>query len=69
MGSRDDLHRLVDDLDDERLTDASELLRGLQQRRGEPDRNRPLSIIGLFEGEPDLAQRSSEILRRELGGA
>jgi len=37
-------------VDDERLTDAGELLRGLQQRRDEPGQDRPLSIIGLFVG-------------------
>ena len=68
MISRDELHRLIDDLADDQLTDAGELLRRLQQRRDEPSLGRPLSIIGLFEGEPDLAHQSSEILRRELGG-
>jgi hypothetical protein len=36
MTTREDLHRLVDELDEERVEDARELLRRLRPRQGEP---------------------------------
>ena len=66
-----DLHRLVD-----RLTvDQARALRAvaLQLVRDEPDLPtsdepvRSLSFTGIGHGAPDLAARSQEILRRELG--
>lgn len=67
----DDLHHLVD-----RLTPAqAEALRAvaLQLVEPQPDerpeagRRRKLSFAGIMTAEPDLAERSEEILRAELG--
>jgi hypothetical protein len=79
MSGRDDVHRLVDELDEALLPDAEERLRRLIQRDRETPRpvdtanavadlRRRLPWIGsLRSGRGDLAERSSEILRRELG--
>lgn len=74
----DDLHRLVD-----RLTPGqARALRAVALELvdsgiSEPDvtgsngsergRRRRLSFVGLMEAEPDLAERSEDILRAELG--
>ena len=62
--SRDDAHRLVDGLDAEDVPTAVALLRQLSS--GRPVR----TAYGFdsFDGDEDLAARSSEILRHELGG-
>jgi hypothetical protein len=63
-------HRLLDELDDDQLATAAELLRDLvRQRRPLDDEaaipsRRQLSFIGRISAEPDLAERSAEILRR-----
>ena len=63
--TRDDARRLVDGLDAEDVPTAVALLR--QLAGGRPVR----TAYGLdsFEGDEDLAARSSEILRNELGAA
>jgi hypothetical protein len=67
---REDAHRLLDELDEDQIATAAELLRNLvRQRRplndepAAPSRRR-LSFIGMISAEPDLAERSAEILRR-----
>ena len=73
MGSRDELHRLVDQLDDAAVPGATEVLaQMLTQRIADHDDltapRRRLSFIGAFSsGEGDLAARSGQILRDELG--
>ncbi|MGH3821476.1 MAG: hypothetical protein ACRDRA_01315 [Pseudonocardiaceae bacterium] len=73
MDIRADAHRLLDELDEDQVATATELLRDLvRQRRPLDDEpaapsRRPLSFIGMISAEPDLAERSAEILRRELG--
>jgi hypothetical protein len=79
MSSRDDVHRLVDQLDESALPDAERQLRQLTQRNrdtaSEADTaasvaglRRRLPWIGsLHSGRGDLAERSSEILREEFG--
>lgn len=74
MGAREDLHRLVDELDDDALRDAAEVLsRMVSPRTPDHDdldtpRRRRLSFVGtLSSGQGDLAARSDEILRAELG--
>lgn len=79
MSRRDDVHRLVDELDEALLPDAEERLRQLAQRDRESAssaetadavaalRRRWPWIGSLRSGKGDLAERSSEILRRELG--
>ncbi len=70
----EDLHRLVDRLTPDQ---ARELRTHALVLMGDPERlpslteetvvPRDLSFIGLIHAEPDLAQRSQEILREELG--
>lgn len=64
MSTRDELHRLVDELDEQQLPDATALLRTLKPG-GLPRR---LSLTGAYDsGRTDVATRSAEILRDELG--
>ena len=63
--TRDELHHLVDQLDDDIVPGAAELLRELAARRGRPQ-GRP-SWFGALRAGPDFAERSEEILRVELG--
>ncbi|HEX5404313.1 MAG TPA: hypothetical protein VFX16_18645 [Pseudonocardiaceae bacterium] len=64
----EDAHRLVDELDEQQVRQAVGVLRQLAD---EPDEQpaREFAWIGMLSAEPDLAERSSEILRRELGNA
>lgn len=63
--TRDDAHRLVDALDGADVPTAVALLRQLAGGRAV----RGFRGFDLFDGDEDLAARSSEILRTELGGA
>jgi hypothetical protein len=73
MSSRDELHRLVDQLDDAAVPDATEVLTQMvTQRTASHDDlaapRRRLSFVGAFSsGQGDLAARSGQILRDELG--
>ena len=79
MSTREDLHRMIDELDEEALPDAARQLAALSQRdrdsvaQAETDaavaelRHRLPWIGSLHSGRGDLAERSSEILRDELG--
>ncbi|MGQ0778560.1 MAG: hypothetical protein ACT4NY_29805 [Pseudonocardiales bacterium] len=76
MDIRENAHRLLDELDEDQVSTAAELLRDLVQQRhpldDDPDeltaqQRRQLSFVGMISAEPDLAERSAEILRRELG--
>ncbi len=73
MAIREDAHRLPDELDEDQVATGAELLRDLaRQRRPLADEptaplRRQLSFVGMISAEPDLAERSAEILRRELG--
>jgi|AntDryMetagUQ889_1029465.scaffolds.fasta_scaffold00552_4 hypothetical protein len=73
MTAREDLHRLVDELDEERVDDARELLRRLRPRQGEPARDsgtgrrRVIAFTGALFAEHDLAEHGEEIMRTELG--
>lgn len=75
MKSRDDLHRLVDELDDDALPDAAEALSRMVSprapRHDDLDTSpRRLSFVGIWgSGQGNLAARSGEILRDELGRA
>jgi hypothetical protein len=71
MGSdRSDLHRLVDELDEQLLHDAAAWLRTLTPATGVPRQpRRRLPISGAYDsGRSDTATRSREILQQELGG-
>jgi hypothetical protein len=63
--TRDELHHLVDQLDEDTVPDAAALLRELAARQGRPP-GRP-SWFGALRAGPDFAERSEEILRAELG--
>lgn len=73
MDIRGDAHRLLDELDEDQVAAAAELLRDLvRQQRPLDDEpaappRRQLSFVGMISAEPDLAERSAEILRHELG--
>jgi hypothetical protein len=79
MSTRDDLHRLIDELDEAALPDAARQLGDLHQRNRadatESDveaavaefRRRMPWVGSLHSGKGDLAERSSQILRDELG--
>lgn len=62
---REELHHLVDQLPEAQLRPALQLIRGRVDvdRRG----GRSLPFFGSFEADPDLAERSEDILRAELG--
>ncbi len=62
---RDELHHLVDQLPEAELRPALELIRGRVEERDGPGRELP--FFASFEAEPDLAERSEDILRAELG--
>jgi hypothetical protein len=79
MSTREDVHRLVDELDDESLPDAARQLAELTQRNRasatEADteaavaelRRRMPWIGSLHSGKGDLAEGAGQILRDELG--
>jgi hypothetical protein len=63
--TREELHHLVDELDEDKVPGAAALLRELAARRDKP-RSRP-SWAGTLRAGPDFAERSEDILRSELG--
>ncbi|MGH3992686.1 MAG: hypothetical protein ACRDSN_09530 [Pseudonocardiaceae bacterium] len=68
MSTRDELHRLVDELDEQQLPDATALLRTLKPGDVPRPPRRRLSLTGAYDsGRTDVATRSAEILRDELG--
>jgi hypothetical protein len=79
MSTRDDLHRLVDELDETVLPDAARRLAELKQRdragveEAESEeavaefRRRNPWVGSISSGRGDLARRSGEILREEFG--
>ncbi|MDQ3886680.1 MAG: hypothetical protein M3308_06665 [Actinomycetota bacterium] len=69
-GDRGDLHRLVDELDEQLLVDAAALLRTLKPAPVVPSQPRwRLSMSGAYDsGRSDTATQSAEILREGLGG-
>ncbi len=68
-GKRGELHRLVDELDEQLLADAAALLRTLQPTTVVPAQpRRRLSMSGAYAtGQSDPASRSAELLREGLG--
>jgi hypothetical protein len=61
---REELHHLVDELPEAEVRPVLVLIRG---RADTAHGVRDLPFVS-FESDPDLAQRSEEILRAELGG-
>jgi hypothetical protein len=66
MTTKERLHRLVDDLSDDK---AAEALALLESQMADDQENEPLpEFFGmLHSGKGDLAARSSDILRTEFG--
>ncbi len=62
---REELHHLVDQLPETELRPALQLIRGRVEDYGGSGRNLP--FFASFEAQPDLAERSEDILRTELG--
>ena len=69
--ARDEFHHLVDDLPDEQVAPMLALVRAsLEDPPADTEparRRRRLSFAGLISAEPDLAARSEDILRDEIG--
>jgi hypothetical protein len=66
MTTRERLHRLVDDLSDDKAAEALALLES--KLANEPERAPLPEFFGmLHSGKGDLAARSEEILRAEFG--
>jgi hypothetical protein len=63
--TREELHHLVDQLDEDKVPGAAVLLRQLAAL-GDGSRSRP-SWFGALHAGPDFAERSEDILRDELG--
>jgi hypothetical protein len=61
---RDELHHLVDELPEAEVRPVLELIRG---RADAAHSVRDLPFFASFESDTDLAERSEEILRAELG--
>jgi hypothetical protein len=61
---REELHHLVDELPEAEIRPVLELIRG---RADAAHVLRDLPFFASFESDPDLAERSEEILRAELG--
>ncbi len=61
---REELHHLVDQLPEDEVQPALELIRGRVAHGGQ---GRDLPFFASFEAEPDLAERAEEILSAELG--
>ncbi len=67
MSVREEAHRLLDALPEDRLPEAVELLRQWAAvERGERPR-RQFRTTALFDGEPDLGERAKEGMREAWG--
>ena len=66
VDTRDVVHQLVDELGEDRLSEAATALRELVQRSDSP--RRQFRFAAGMSAEPDLAARSGDIVRDELGG-
>ncbi len=65
MGAmREELHHLVDELPEAEVRPVLELIRS---RADAAHGVRDLPFFASFESDPDLAEKSEEILRAELG--
>lgn len=63
--TREELHQLVEQLDDDVVPDAAELLRELATQPVRPHRHP--SWFGALHSGPDFAEHADDILRAELG--
>jgi len=62
---REELHQLVDQLPEDEVQPALELIRDRVAQHG--GHGRDLPFFASFEAESDLAERAEEILSAELG--
>jgi hypothetical protein len=68
MAVREEAHRLLDEVPEDKLPDAVELLRQwAEAERGERPRRR-FRTTATFDGDPDLGARSKEIIRSGWSG-
>ncbi|MCZ7416915.1 hypothetical protein [Streptomyces sp. WMMC897] len=68
MTVREEAHRLLDVLPEERLLDAIELLREWTEvERGDRPRRR-FRTAASFDGDPDLGVRAKDIVRESWDG-
>jgi hypothetical protein len=67
MSGREDARRLLDEVPDERVPVAVELLRRLLSEGVPAQPRRRFRTVGVFEAESDLGASAKEIARRELG--
>ncbi len=64
--TREELHHLVDAVDEDKVSDAAALLRDLTGP-SQQSANRPLSFVGALTGGPaDLAERHKEYLHEQF---
>jgi hypothetical protein len=63
MTVREDAHRLLDALPEDRLPDAIELLRQWADAEHSEHPRRRFRTTAIFDGEPDLGARAKEIVR------
>ncbi|WP_018505300.1 hypothetical protein [Parafrankia discariae] len=68
MSPREEAHRLLDALPEDRLPEAVELLRQWAAvERGERPR-RQFRTTAVFDGEPNLGERAKDIVREGWNG-
>ncbi|MCF4121274.1 hypothetical protein L1785_09795 [Antribacter sp. KLBMP9083] len=69
MTVRDEAHRLLDEVPEERLADAVDLLQKLwaDATKPQPSRRR-FRTTAAFDDEPDLGARAKEIVREGWDG-
>ena len=68
MAARDEAHRLLDALPDDRLTDAIELLREWAEVERDERPRRRFRTTASFDGDPDLGARAKDIVREAWDG-
>lgn len=63
MTVREEAHRLVDAVPDDRLANAVELLRRWAETGYRHQPRRRFRTTAIFDGEPDLGARAKEVVR------
>jgi hypothetical protein len=68
MTTREEAHRLLDALPEDRLVDAIELLREWAAVEHGSGPRRRFRTTAIFDGEPDLGERTKGIVREAWDG-
>ncbi|WP_322761529.1 hypothetical protein [Frankia sp. Cr2] len=68
MTVREEAHRLLDAVPEDRLPHAVELLRRWAELEHSERPRRQFRTTGIFDGDPDLGARSKDIVRGAWGG-